>query len=85
MGDEVIELVRDGALDSFSVGFSPKDERRLPDGTVARVEVKLNEVSVVVSPAYAGALIAGRPPPRTFLAATLNGEWPYLNEGSHDH
>lgn len=58
-GDEALELVRDGALDSFSVGFAPVKERTMPDGTVERTEVRLDEVSVVAFPAYDGALIAG--------------------------
>lgn len=60
-GDDALELIRDGALDAFSVGFM-----RVPGGdswsadrrSVARVEVGLREVSAVAFPAYAGATIA---------------------------
>lgn len=58
-GDEVLELVRDGALDSFSIGFAGVKDRQGPDGTVERTEVRLDEVSVVAFPAYDGAQIAG--------------------------
>jgi|SRR5215211_7714745 len=59
LGDEVIELIRDGALDAFSVGFTPVRERTADDGTVERLEVRLREISVVAFPAYDGALIGG--------------------------
>lgn len=61
-GDEALELVRDGALDAFSIGFVPVatgdrwDQRR---SSVERLEVKLHEVSLVPFPAYSGAVIAG--------------------------
>jgi HK97 family phage prohead protease len=55
-GDEALELVRDGALDSFSVGFTPvKHEKR--GGVVVRTEVRLNEVSLVTFPAYEDARV----------------------------
>lgn len=57
--DEALELVRDGALDSFSVGFRPVKHRKNLDGVVERQEVGLREVSLVAFPAYAGALVAG--------------------------
>ena len=57
--DEVLELVRDGVLDAFSVGFSPVRDRKASDGTVERVEASIRECSVVSFPAYAGAAIAG--------------------------
>ncbi len=57
-GDEALELLRDGALDSFSVGFTPIKHRA--DGrTTVRTEVGLREASLVTFPAYEGALIAG--------------------------
>ena len=57
-GDEALELVRDGSLDSFSVGFTPvKHEKR--DGVLVRTEVALREVSLVTFPAYEDARVAG--------------------------
>ena len=58
-GDEAIELVRDGVLDSFSVGFAPVKERKTGKSLVERLEVKLREVSLVAFPAYEGASVAG--------------------------
>lgn len=57
-GDEALELLRDGALDSFSVGFSPiKHEKR--QDVMWRTEVALREASLVTFPAYDGALVGG--------------------------
>lgn len=57
-GNDTLELVRDGALDAFSIGFAPIKERD-NKGLVERLEVKLREVSLVTFPAYEGALVAG--------------------------
>lgn len=57
-GDEILELVRDGALDSLSIGFQPVKDRQVRGG-VERLEVRLFEVSIVDFPAYVGATIAG--------------------------
>jgi HK97 family phage prohead protease len=57
-GDEALELLRDGALDSFSVGFAPikhVDRNRVK----VRTEVGLREASLVTFPAYEGALVGG--------------------------
>lgn len=58
-GDEALELVRDGALDAFSVGFAGVKERKGTRGLVERLEVKLREVSLVAFGAYADALVGG--------------------------
>lgn len=61
--DEVLALVRDGALDAFSIGFAPVQDKERRDPAqgriVTRTEVALHEVSVVAFPAYEGAAIAG--------------------------
>lgn len=57
-GDEVLELLRDGVLDSFSIGFRPISEERRGRVTV-RTKAALRETSVVTFAAYAGALVAG--------------------------
>lgn len=55
-GDEALELVRDGALDSFSVGFAPV--KHVKEGrTVVRTEVAIREASLVTFPAYNDARI----------------------------
>lgn len=59
-GDELLELVRDGVVDSFSVGFRPVAETvDHNSGAVTRTEVRLEEISAVNFPAYADASIAG--------------------------
>lgn len=57
-GDDVLTLIRDGVLDSFSIGFRGIRERTEGDIRV-RTEVALIEVSLVGLPAYEGALVGG--------------------------
>lgn len=57
-GEKALELIRDGVIDSFSVGFAPVKHKR--DGSVVvRTEVALREVSAVTFPAYEDARITG--------------------------
>ncbi len=57
-GDHAIELVRDGVIDSFSVGFAPvRHEKR--GAVVVRTEVALREASLVTFPAYEDARVGG--------------------------
>ena len=62
-GDEVLELLREGVLDSFSIGFRPIDPAPGAPITVGepvvRTKAGIRETSVVTFPAYAGALVAG--------------------------
>lgn len=71
-GDEMLELVRDGAFDQFSIGFKPirtnwsdigdtHGVRQSParNATATRTEVALLEISVVDFAAYDTALIGG--------------------------
>ena len=55
-GDQALELVRDGVLDSFSVGFAPIQHEQDGDVTV-RTEVALREASLVTFPAYEDARV----------------------------
>ena len=55
-GDEALQLVRDGALDSLSVGFSPLRTVR-EGGRTVRTEVALGEISLVPYGAYDGARV----------------------------
>lgn len=58
-GDELLELVRDGAVDGLSIGFRPLRDRWSPDhAQVERLEVALAEVSAVAFPAYETALVS---------------------------
>lgn len=61
-GDEILELVRDGALDALSIGFTPDRHGEVWDARRSKVErtsVRLREISVVDVGAYPDALIAG--------------------------
>jgi HK97 family phage prohead protease len=57
-GNDLLTLVRDGTVDSFSIGFTPIRERWEGDVRI-HLESGLREVSAVNFPAYEGALIAG--------------------------
>lgn len=57
-GDDVLELVRSGTADSFSIGFRGIRER-LDGGVVVRTECSLMEVSLVGIGAYSDAAVAG--------------------------
>lgn len=56
-GDELLEDVRNGYLDSLSVGFQPLVVGRGADGVREVKEARLHEVSMVAIPAYAGAAV----------------------------
>lgn len=59
-GDETLELIRMGSLDSLSIGFLPVRDKWSNDRkAVRRMEVKLREVSVVNIGALDGASITG--------------------------
>jgi len=57
-GNDVLALVSEGIVDSFSVGFRDIESHE-DDGVTVRTEAALGEVSVVHAPAYAGAAMAG--------------------------
>lgn len=57
-GDDVLELVRSGTVDSFSVGFKPIKNRQ-EHGVTVRVEAALREISLTSFPAYDGAAVGG--------------------------
>lgn len=57
-GNEALALVRDGALDSFSIGFRPVKHVKRGAVTV-RTEVAIREASLVTFPAYPAALVGG--------------------------
>jgi HK97 family phage prohead protease len=62
VGDEVLELARDGVPLGLSVGFAevPGGSRWSPDRQrVARTRAQLDHVAVVRVPAYAGAGVVG--------------------------
>ena len=52
IGDETIELVKDGALNQLSIMFEERQNRRLQGGVTERVKAHLAEVAVVMAGAY---------------------------------
>lgn len=57
-GNEALQLLRDGVLDSFSVGFRPiSHEKRA--GVTVRTKASIRESSLVTFPAYEGAAVGG--------------------------
>lgn len=60
LGRDVMTLLRDGALDSLSVGFVPVESETDKDGVTHRRRVRLLETSVVSWPAYEAAKITAQ-------------------------
>jgi HK97 family phage prohead protease len=59
LGDETLELVKDGALSELSVGFYEGQNRSLPGGVIERATATLTEVAIVMAGAYGeGAMVA---------------------------
>lgn len=60
LGDETLELIRDGALDELSIGFrsGPRGSRRGTGNLVERVSAHLIEVASVVTGAYGRRAVA---------------------------
>jgi HK97 family phage prohead protease/HK97 family phage major capsid protein len=56
-GDDALELLKMGALDSVSVGAMPVKFKTTNDGTMLVSEARLIEISVVTVPAYQAAQI----------------------------
>lgn len=57
LGRDARALLKCGAIDRFSVGFIPVEDREDEDGTIVRTKVALREVSLVPHPAYSGATV----------------------------
>jgi uncharacterized protein len=60
--DDALELVTSGTVDGFSIGFRPvrdREQRGTSGKSVIRVEAALLEVSLVHTPAYDLATVAG--------------------------
>jgi HK97 family phage prohead protease len=54
-GDDMVELIRDGAVPGVSVGGTAIKSRHGKDGVVERVEVAIREISMTPFPALMGA------------------------------
>jgi len=57
MGRDTYQLLKDGVLDSMSVGFIPVESQTDNDGVTHRRTVQLLEVSIVPFPAYTNAKV----------------------------
>ncbi|WP_102509093.1 HK97 family phage prohead protease [Sanguibacter massiliensis] len=61
-GNDVYTLLRDGALDRFSIGFQPLEHVESRDAddvlTITRTKIRVREVSVVPFPAYDTAKVS---------------------------
>ena len=51
-GDEILELIKDGALDQLSIGFMPLKNRKRDDGVIERIKAHLAEISLGTFGAY---------------------------------
>ena len=59
-GRDIAQLMRDGAIDSMSVGFIPNEDSVDKSGVIHRRRVTLMEVAVTGLPAYENAKIANQ-------------------------
>lgn len=55
IGDQALELVRDGVLTNLSIGFQPLKDRKATNGVIERLKAHLAEVSLVTFGAYGEA------------------------------
>jgi HK97 family phage prohead protease len=55
IGDQALDLVRDGVLTNLSIGFQPLKDRKASNGVVERLKAHLAEVSLVTFGAYGEA------------------------------
>lgn len=94
IGEETLELVRDGALNELSIWFEERQNRRAAGGVMQRVKAHLREVAVVLQGAYgelaaaAGVRSAGQFAEPTVIDNTemdlLRRAEQYLNGGLPD-
>ena len=56
-GDDVIELIKDGALDSVSIGVDPVEASYNDDGILVVSKANWRELSIVAEPAFVDATI----------------------------
>lgn len=72
-GDDVLNEIREGVLDAFSIGFRPIQHRRARDGVREVLEAALHEVSIAPMGAYDGArVLAMRTPIESLMPPMPN-------------
>jgi HK97 family phage prohead protease len=82
-GDDVLELVKDGALDSVSVGVDPVEAEYDETGVLVIAKAQWRELSVVTEPAFANARIsqvAATSVATSNTEETMTNETPNTNE-----
>lgn len=55
LGDDIVELIKDGAIPGVSLNGRNIRSRRTPDGVIQRCEVAVDEISVTPFPQLVGA------------------------------
>jgi HK97 family phage prohead protease len=72
-GDDIVELIRDGAVPGVSVGGTAIKSRRNKEGQVERMEVAIREISMTPFPALQGAdeLVLRHESQPTYVAGAL--------------
>lgn len=94
-GNDVYALLRDGALDRFSIGFEPIEHTESRDEetdelTITRTKVRVREVSVVPFPAYEEAKVSAvrsaHPTPKesTTMPTAIEEQLVELRTGQED-
>ena len=84
LGDETLELVRDGALTDLSIGFLERQNRKLAGGVIERTTAHLAEIAIVLQGAYGeGAMVSGvrsdNATPNLDAAAQVLAQMPVLS------
>lgn len=78
LGEETLELLREGALDHWSIGFKELQNGRTPAGVVQRKKATLTELAIVMQGAYGDhakvlAMRSSECPGRLAAARVLEG------------
>lgn len=71
IGDETLELIKDGALPHLSIGFRERHNRRLPSGATERVTADLFEIAATMQGAFGDLAAVGGVRDRS--GATVHG------------
>lgn len=77
LGRDAYTLLRDGAVDSLSIGFKPLEYRETEDGVIVITKAVAREFSLVPNPAYTDAKVSAvrsEAPPREKGHATVETE-----------
>jgi HK97 family phage prohead protease len=82
LGEETPELLRDGALSAFSIGFKCPDSEYRKDGVRLLKEISLYEVSLVSTPMNERALVTAlKSGPGGLAELPFDGLWQQVRDG----